>query len=422
MEAPLSRKIILLAAAILFALATFSALRTCVLGWKSSRQGPEAETGLTLTALLGDTADGFAKAPGPRPFRFPEDHGPHPEFRSEWWYFTGNLKDTLGREFGYQLTFFRSGLRPPSGDTGRTSPWAASHAYMAHFALTEVSAGRFHAYERFSRAALGLAGAEAGGQAKGGGGKPFRVWLEDWSAVSEGPAEGFTKGPGIPATAAGGSIFPIRLRASQGPVSVDLVVDSAKPLVLQGERGFSVKGAGKGNASYYYSYTRMPSSGRVTTPEGTFHVTGESWLDREWGSSILTPGLAGWEWFGLQLADSTEYLFFRLRKEGPEAAREDSVVFDYGIRVDARGNTRLLGPGDRGARVLSRWTGALGRTYPSRWRIRLPSESLEMEVEPKLAGQELDLSLPYWEGAVRVEARKHDQPLAGQGYMELTGY
>ena len=433
MDAPVSRKIILLAAAGLFALATASALRTCVLRWKSGDPnsavkgrhsaadgGPSAETGLNLSALLGDSkagnlpsAGGFLKATGPRPFVFPADHGPHPEFRSEWWYFTGNLKDTSGREYGYQLTFFRSGLRPPSADSARSSPWAATHAYMAHFALTEVSAGRFHAYERFSRAALGLAGAEAGSGRPSEPFKPFRpfrVWLEDWSCES------------MPSATADTPLFPIRLRASQGPVNLDLVLYPGKPLVPQGDRGFSRKGAESGNASYYYSFTRLPSSGKVTTPDGVMQVTGPSWMDREWGSSILTPGLAGWEWFGLQLADSTEYLFFRLRKAGPEAARQDSVTFDYGIRVDGRGGTRLLGPTDLGARILSRWSGSRGRSYPSRWRIRLPSESLEMDVTPKLAGQELDLSLPYWEGAVRVDARRQDQPLAGQGYMELTGY
>lgn len=428
MDAPVSRKIILLAAAILFALATASALRTCVLGWKSTRPGPAAETGLTLSALLGDTADGFAKATGPRPFRFPGDHGPHPEFRSEWWYFTGNLKDTLGREYGYQLTFFRSGLRPPSGDTGRTSPWAASHAYMAHFALTEVSAGRFQAYERFSRAAQGLAGAEAGDLAKGGGGKPFRVWLEDWSVVSGGP-EG---GPEYPAddpvhppefdTGAFASLFPLRLRAAQGPVSIDLVLQSGKPLVLQGKRGFSRKGKEAGNASYYYSYPRIPSSGKITTPDGAVEVAGNSWLDREWGSSILTPGLAGWEWFGLQLEDGTDYLFFRLRKSGAEAANADRVAFDYGIRIDSIGGTRLLDSADLGASILTRWRSPQGRAYPTRWRLEVPSESLEIEIEPKVEAQALNLSVPYWEGSVKLKARRHGRRIFGQGYMELTGY
>lgn len=397
------------------------------------RSAPSAETGLTLPGVLGEGGEGFRKVTGPRPFRFPEDHGPHPDFRSEWWYFTGNLKDTEGREYGYQLTFFRSGLRPPApADTGSTgaapgrerppaasrggdgpssapadggarSPWAARAAYMAHFALTEATAGRFHAHERFSRASLGLAGAETGP------GRPFRVWLEDWSAVSEAP-------PGDTA------LFPLRLRASQGGVSLDLLLRADKSLVLQGDSGFSRKGPEAGNASHYYSYTRLSGRGQVTLPGGAAEVAGTGWMDREWGSSLLSPGLAGWEWFALQLPDSTDWLFFRLRKEGAGAAAEDSVRFDYGLKVDARGRSTVLGPADLSARILSRWTSPRGRTYPARWRLSVPSESLEMEVAPVLAAQELDLAIPYWEGAVRVEARRDLQIQIGQGYMELTGY
>jgi len=387
---------IVLAAVIL--ILTLAAIR--YLRGPSGGAAASPETGLSLSSLLGESG-GFAKVESPRPFRFPEDHGPHPGFRSEWWYFTGNLEDSAGREFGYQLTFFRSGLRPPGEDEKRSSPWAAGDAYMAHFALSEISAGRFHAHERFSRAAMGLAGAEAGA------GRNFRVWLEDWSGESSSRDDGF---------------FPLRLKAGQGGISLDLTLESSKPMVLQGERGFSRKGPEPGNASYYYSYTRMRSNGYVTTPDGTSAVTGESWMDREWGSSILSPGLAGWEWFGLRLADSTEYLFFRLRKGGPEAAGRDSAAFDYGISVDARGSSRTLDPSEMEARILKRWISPRGRTYPVRWLIKVPSDSLEMEVTPALENQELDLSIAYWEGAVRVQARKKGRPVPGEGFMELTGY
>lgn len=384
------------AALLLLSLAAGWSLRGCFVGEDSV-----PETGLSLTSLLGGGEDGFARAEGPRPFRFPEDHGPHPDFRTEWWYFTGNLKDTAGKEFGYQLTFFRSGLRPPGMDAMRKSPWAAGDAYMAHFALSEISAGRFHARERFSRAAMGLAGAEAGA------GRPFRVWLEDWKGASE---------------SADGGFFPLRLKAGQGGVSLDLLLNSSRPMVLQGDRGFSRKGPEPGNASFYYSYTRMPSNGYVTTPDGAFSVSGESWMDREWGSSILSPGMAGWEWFGLRLADSTEYLFFRLRGGGLDAVREDSTVFDYGMRIDAQGAGRTLGATEMEARILGRWKSPRGKTYPLRWLIKIPSDTLEMEISPALENQELNLSITYWEGAIRVQARKPGRMVPGEGYMELTGY
>ena len=258
--------------------------------------------------------------------------------------------------------------------------------------------GAFEAHERFSRAALGLAGAEAGP------GKPFRVWLEDWSAAGD---TGF---------------LPLRLRASQGSIAIDLHLRSGKPMVLQGDRGYSRKGPEPGNASLYYSYTRLPTSGTIKSPAGEFTVSGTSWMDREWGSSLLSPGLAGWDWFALRLADSTDWVFFRLRKAGRVAAAEDSITFDYGLKVDARGETRQLGRADLSARILSRWTGPKGIAYPARWRLRIPSESLELEVSPLIADQALMLSIPYWEGAVRVEARKHGGALDGEGYMELTGY
>jgi predicted secreted hydrolase len=294
---------------------------------------------------------------------------------------------------------------------------------MAHFAVTDAEAGAFEAHERFSRAALGLAGAEAAP------GKPFRVWLEDWSASAEAVASGAGASTPIDRAVPAGGVAPaepdfqpLRLRAAQGPIAVDLVLRSGKPRVLQGDSGYSRKGPEPGNASLYYSYTRMPTAGRIRTARGEFAVSGTSWLDREWGSSLLSPGLAGWEWFGLRLADSTDWVFFRLRKSGPEAAAEDSVAFDYGLRVDAAGGTRVLGPGEATARILSRWTGAGGSKYPARWRIRVPAESLEMDLSPVLAGQELRLSIPYWEGAVRIRARLAGREIAGRGYMELTGH
>lgn len=197
-------------------------------------------------ALGGDDA-GFARALAPVPFVFPADHGPHAEYRTEWWYFTGNLATAEGRRFGYQLTFFRTALAPRAAE--RQSAWGTNQIYMAHFALSDVGGGRFLAFERFARGAQNLAGARAA---------PVRVWLEDWSAEAlAGRPEAY---PGLP---------PLRLRASVAEVAVDLTVESRKPVVPQGQRGLSQKGPEPGNATYYYSLTRL-----VTT--GTLRLDGET--------------------------------------------------------------------------------------------------------------------------------------------------
>ena len=373
---------------------------------------------LSLKNLLADSGKNYAKVLSPRPFIFPKDHGPHPEYRNEWWYFTGNLRDKLGRQLGYQLTFFRSALAPMEKISQRESHWAASQIYMAHLAVSEVeentflkpgifATGEFKAYERFSRGAQGLAGSQAA---------PFQVWLEDWSCES---------------IHGDSSFFPLRLKAAQGSISIDLILEEGKKIVLQGEQGFSRKGPEAGNASYYYSFTRMPTKGTIHSNGQTYAAVGNSWMDREWGSSILAAGVAGWDWFSLQLSDSTEFLFFRLRPSTHSSKVTGKVAFDYGIWVDAMGRSHILGRDEMHAEIISFWESPSGgsggndrrgRTYPSRWIIDIPSLKLQMKISPKLANQELDLSIPYWEGAIEIDANREGKTLQGEGFMELTGY
>src|SRR5512134_3835722 len=317
-----------------------------------------------VTALLAEEEPGgFARATAPRPFRFPDDHGPHPEFRHEWWYFTGNLLGPAGRRFGYQLTFFRFALSPdpPAG----VSLWATNQAYMAHFAITDAQGNRFHHFERTGRGALGLAGANA---------HPFRVWLDDWSA------EGSRT-----------STLPVRLRATEDEASVDLVLDTARPIVLQGDRGLSRKSAAPGNASYYYSMTRLATRGSVRLDGVSFPVEGNSWLDREWGTSSLEKGQTGWDWFALQLSDGRDLMFYRLR-------RGDGVTdpFSAGTLVHPNGSVRTLFHEDVRIEPLGSWRSPeSGSRYPSRWRMLVPSEGLELEVHPRMADQELRTSVRY---------------------------
>ena len=355
---------------------------------------------LSITELLGDgDAGAFARAFEPRPFTFPQDHGPHPAFRTEWWYFTGNLAATddstelpgADREFGYQLTFFRSALAADAKP--RESAWAASQAYMAHFALSAPQAadGEFFSFERFARGAGGLAGAEI---------RPFRVWLEDWSA---------TGGEGIP---------PIRLRAAARDVSIDLTLAPGKPYLAQGDRGLSRKGREPGNASYYYSMTRLPSTGTISVGGSAFSVSGLSWMDREWSTSSLDEGVIGWDWFSLQLDDGRDLMVYQLRRDDGSADPLSS-----GILVAADGTAVTLAATDYRIDAEGSWRSpASGRTYPARWHLLLPAERLELEIEPVLADQEINHSFVYWEGAVRFRGSSAGQPVAGSGYVELTGY
>jgi predicted secreted hydrolase len=372
---------------------------------------PLPEATLTVTEALGGAdggSEGYARATAPRPFRFPGDHGPHPDFRAEWWYWTGNLRAADGRHFAYQLTLFRSALAPEpaaggaaggaggaDGGTGRTSAWASRQVYLGHLAVSDVGGGRFHAHERLTRGALGLAGAQA---------SPFRVWLEDWSAQSE----------GFP-------FAPLRLTAAAGDVALALVLEEGKPPVLQGDAGLSQKGPEPGNASYYYSLTRMPTRGTVTVGGASFQVTGSSWMDREWSTSALSPGQQGWDWFSLQLSDGSELMVYQLRRDDGSVDRHGA-----GTWVPPAGSGAApvhLRAEDVQLEVLAHWTSPRsGVRYPARWRLTVPSLGLALTAAPRLADQELPVSVRYWEGTVAVEGERGGAPLTGDGYVELTGY
>ncbi len=352
-------------------------------------ESPPRESTSVVMRVLGASPQGFARAMAPRSLRFPEDHGPHPEFRSEWWYYTGNVAAGDGRRFAFQLTFFRFALSPRA--TVRSSAWASNQVYMAHFTVTDIDLDRFHAAERFSRGALDLAGALAA---------PFRVWLGSWQA------------------SAGGTFFPQTLRAEDGGYAIDLRLDQRKPLVLNGDGGFSRKSAGAGNASYYYSVPRLAVSGRLSTPDGVRQVQGAAWFDREWGSSALAPDQIGWDWFALQLSDGRDLMLYRLRtRDGgtdPHSA---------GTLVEADGKARSLAADEFQLDALAYWRSPRdGARYPSRWRLRVPSAAIDVEVTPETPDQELNLAFRYWEGAARVSGTSAAAEVTGHGHVELTGY
>ena len=354
------------------------------------------EQPMELAAAMGGDTLGYARADGVIPFDFPTDYGAHPDFKTEWWYFTGNLFAGNGRRFGYELTLFRSALAPPDSLDDTETGWTTRQLYMGHFSLADPETGTFHAYERFSRGAAGLAGAES---------PPFRIWLNDWNMASVYPSRP-------------DELFPLRLQAEEEGVAIDLTLNAVKPLVLQGDQGWDPKGAGSGNASYYYSFTRMETSGTVTIPDGAFSVTGQSWRDHEWSTSALGPDEIGWDWFALQLDDGREIMYYQLR-------REDGTIspFTGGTLVEADGSKRHLTAEDVDLVVLDRWTSNVsGAEYPVSWDLRIPKEDLLLSVSAVMPNQELNVSVRYWEGAVDISGTSDDSPVSGVGYVELTGY
>ncbi len=339
-----------------------------------------------VAALLGGSGDGYARVVGTEPFDFPRDHGPHPGYRHEWWYLTGQLADEDGRRYGFQFTLFRFGLAAAARTDDTPSAWRGDALYMAHFTVTDVAGRRFHAHERFARPALGLAGARAA---------PFAAWLGPWRL------EGSDPGP-----------FPLRLTVAEGDLALALDLTPLKPVAAQGDGGTSRKGPEPGNASRYYSLSRMTVRGRLRLDGVERAVEGSAWLDREWGSSALGPGVRGWDWFGLQLNDGRDLMLYRLR-------RDDGTTDPYsgGSVIAVDGTVAPLRAEDFSVTPHAEWRAPDGVTYPARWRLRVPGHGLDLDVRPLLADQELRLAVRYWEGAVEVVGEP-----GGRGYAELTGY
>ena len=358
--------------------------------WLAGRDEPRAQrVRASLVALAGDPA-GYRRAEAPMPLTFPADHGPHPDYQVEWWYYTGNLRAEDGRHLGYQLTFFRRALAPPAQRVDRPSAWATDQAYMAHLAVTDVAGRRFQAFERFSREGAGLAGARS---------SPYAVWLEDWSVEEVEPGT-------------------VRLRASQDGVALDLLLAETRGPVLHGDAGYSPKGSEPGNASYYYSLTRLETTGRVQVGSQAYDIAGLSWMDHEWSTSSLGSGQVGWDWFSVQMDDGSALMAFQIR-------REDGSIDPYssGTFVAPDGSTRHLAAADLQIRVEDTWRSPeTGAAYPARWTVSVPALELEVEIAPRLASQELIVTYTYWEGAVQVEGERAGRPVSGSGYVELTGY
>jgi predicted secreted hydrolase len=346
-----------------------------------------------VPGLAADTPQEFRLATEGYRYAFPRDHGAHEEYRTEWWYYTGQLTAKDGRPFGYELTFFRRGM-PREQTKTLPSQWAVTHLYLAHFAVSDLRQGRFHYAEKMSRAGLGKAGAAS---------DRLNVWIDRWSAES-------------PLAAPGTQI----LHAADGDLGIQLTVSPEKPLVVHGTGGISRKGSVA--ASHYYSFTRLATTGILSIDGERFDVTGNSWMDHEFGSAELGKDLVGWDWFCLQLDDQRELMLYHLRRTDGSADPASS-----GTLIDRDGRGHHLTVSEFTLEPISYWTSQTSHArYPQRWRLTIPSQQLSFELVPLMAEQELSTTrstqVTYWEGAIEATGSIQGRAAHGQGYMELTGY
>jgi predicted secreted hydrolase len=323
-------------------------------------------------------------------FRFPQDHASHPEYKIEWWYYTGNLATREGQRFGYQLTFFRIGV---DANPKNPSRWAVRDLFMAHFAISDVTRQRYRFAERLNRAGIGWAGASQ---------RDYRVWNQEWEA---GLREGRHQ-----------------LQAVDGDMSILLDLESGKPPVIHGEQSVSRKGSQAGNASHYYSLARMPTRGELTFAGKRHVVEGLSWMDHEFGTSFLEAEQIGWDWFSIQLDDGADLMLFQLRRLDGSRDPHSS-----GTWIGLSGNSRSLGLRDFTLNPGGVWKSPeSGASYPLSWDIEVPSQNLSLQVSAALPDQELrterSTGVTYWEGSVEVHGSRAGQSVRGRGYLEMTGY
>ena len=339
------------------------------------------------------TASGFSyrlALPG-RTLSFPADHYSHPDFKTEWWYYTGHLQTENGRRFGYQVTFFRFGVRDRQSNIKETPLF--TELYMAHFALSNISGRNFLFRERINRGIGDRAGAKT---------DRLFVWNEDWSVEGDGNNH--------------------KISVNDRGTELRLELKSLKPPVLHGQNGYSQKGEGEGHASYYYSLTRMQTEGELLVNGQREKVRGSSWMDHEFGSNQLGEDQLGWDWFSIQLENQSELMLYLMR-------RKDGSIdsYSHGTIFYPDATTRHLALNDYRIDVNARWQSPKSAAeYPIKWKVVIPAEQIELEITPHFHEQELitnrSTRVTYWEGAVQVKGTFRNKPIAGSGYVEMTGY
>jgi predicted secreted hydrolase len=342
---------------------------------------------LLLTATYATAQDYKIAQPG-YTFAFPRDYFNHEDYQTEWWYYTGNVKAADGHRFGFELTFFRQGV----SRAARSSPWFVHDLWMAHIALSDLTAGRFYSEERLNRAGPGVAGVDA---------QSGLVWNGNWQAhIAEAGED---------------------LRGVADKFGLSLQLTPVKQPVVQGQNGVSQKAEGAGHASHYFSVTRLLTTGSIALDEKTYQVKGTSWIDHEFFTGSMAANETGWDWLSVQLGDGTELMLYRLR-------HKDGSIDPYssGSYVDASGKSQFLSSRDfQMMPALDNWTSQSTRaTYPVRWHVSVPRLKMELDITTPLKSQELAgrFGTSYWEGAIDVAGVRDQSPLRGVGYLEMTGY
>ena len=340
-------------------------------------------------AILGPGIQGAAQwkeaAPG-YTYLFPRDHASHPDYKIEWWYYTGNVSAKDGRRFGYQVTFFRVGVDYAPANP---SQWAVRDLYMTHLAVSDARGQRYRYAEKLTRGGPGLAGARS---------DTYYTWNDDWSAGLSGRQH--------------------KIRALSEKAGIDLTLDEGKAPAINGINGINQKGAREGNASHYYSLTRMPTQGTLTIDGERFEVSGLTWMDHEFSTSFLEPEQRGWDWFSIQLSDNRELMLYRMRRaDGSHDPRSSGTLIDANGKTTHLSNTDFtLTPG------RTTFTSKNGAVYPLEWKVSIPKHKIELTVTTPLADQELSLvqstGVAYWEGMIDVAG----PGVTGSGYLEMTGY
>jgi len=323
-------------------------------------------------------------------YQFPRDDFSHDAFRVEWWYYTGNLQSEKGRHFGYQLTFFRVGLE---GDSPIENPskWKVDQIYFAHMTVSDINNKKFHFFERINRKGINNAGAES---------DSFKIWNSDWSLTADRNTQ--------------------KIKAQENETGIELNLTPLKKRVFHGENGISIKGSDKGNASHYFSFTRMKTEGSVFIEGKKIKVTGSSWMDREFSSNSLNPKLVGWDWFSLKLDNQTEIMLYQLRQKDGGIDPHSSGTFIYADESSRNISNFSISPKSS---WISEHTQAI---YPTIWEIDLPESNTHLRVTPDFSDQELynlrSIQGSYWEGSVSIKGTMKGKSVTGKGYVELVGY
>ena len=348
--------------------------------------------------VLADDSSNYLSVTGPCNLKFPKDHGAHPGYRTEWWYYTGNLRSENGNQFGFQLTFFRSQISPPGAEKKwphRPSAWRTSQVYLAHAAVSDIAGKQHLQAEDVSRAALGMAGVNQSAE-------QTKIFLKNWSTRIDADVH--------------------VLKVDAADFSYELNFKPAKPAVMHGDRGYSLKGATPERASCYYSFTRLEGQGSISIGGDAIAVTGSAWMDHEFSTALLEPGISGWDWFSLQLSDSTELMLFLLRTDKGGLHPASS-----GTYINADGITRPIANAEINVAVLGTWRSKPSNArYPARWRLQIEPLGIALTIKPNLPDQEMrtlgSTGVTYWEGSVSIDGTQNKHPVKGDGYVELTGY